>query len=141
LGNTTTEVSPSTNQSVGGTDDLLGEHAARPVLAHDETTSGHSNEKTQHGKAGGILAEHSSEKDASAVLIAGGSKDESHENGSSNTDDARSPDFFVGEVEILSNFRQKGSNGEPNEKGDEETPPDRISSLEDWILSLGYYTR
>jgi hypothetical protein len=106
-----------------------------PVLAHDESTSGNSNEQTENGKSGGAVdktsqsswdgssTEHDGEKDACTEFVASRSKDETHEDGSSHTDNRGSPELLLGKVKGDLDFRKEGGNREPDEKGNEETPP------------------
>ena len=144
LGDTTSEVTPATHKGVGSADDLLGEHTARPVLAHDEGTSGNTNEQTKDGKASGTVdetserrrdgrsAEDDGEEDAGSELVAGGSEEETHEDGSGDADNRRSPDLLLGQVEGRPDLREKRSDGEPDEEGDEETPPRAVEGTHVW---------
>jgi hypothetical protein len=135
LGDTSAEVTPTSAKGVGGTDDLSGKHTGRPVLAHDEGTSGDTNEETENGKSSGAVdetsqsswdgssAEHDGEKDAGTELVATRSKDETHEDGSSDTDNGGSPELLLGEIKGVLDLRQERGNGEPDEESNEETPP------------------
>ena len=135
LGDSTSEVTPSTDQSVGGSNNVLGEHTGGPVLAHDKSTSSNSNEKTKDGESfsgvdqsgaggrDGCTAKNDGKEDTGSVLVASRSESETHKDGSSDTDNGRSPDLFLGQAESLLDFGEKRSNGEPNEKGDKERPP------------------
>ena len=135
LGDTSSEVSPSSDKGVGGSNDLLGEHAARPVLAHDEGSTGNSNEQTEDSKSFGRVdkssagggdarnAQNDAEEDTGTVLVAGGSKNETHEDGSSDTDDGGRPDLLLGQAKRVLDLRKERSDGEPDEEGNEEAPP------------------
>jgi hypothetical protein len=104
-------------------------------LAHDKGTSGNTNEKAENGKSGGAVdktsqsswdgsnAEHDGEKNTGTELVATRSKDETHEDGSPDTDNGGSPEFLLGKVKGDLDFRKEWGNGEPDEKGNEETPP------------------
>ena len=52
-----TEVSPSSDESVRCTDDLLGKHAGRPVLAHDESASSKADEESNDSERSGAVDE------------------------------------------------------------------------------------
>ena len=135
LGDTSSKVTPSSDQSVGGSDDLTGEHSGRPVLAHDEGSSGRSDEQTKDGKTGGVAdgsgkggrdggeAKDGSHRDTGTELVTGRSKDETHEDGSTYTDNGGSPDLLLGESKIVTDLREKRGDGEPDEESAEETPP------------------
>ena len=135
LRDTSSKVSPSSDKGVGSSDDLLGEHLSRPVLAHDEGSSGNTNEKTKDGESGGAFdetstgsgdrgeAEDGSEKNTGTELVTGRSKNETHEDGSTYTDNVGGPKLFLGEIKSVLDLSEKRSNGEPNEKGNEKAPP------------------
>ena len=59
-------------------------------------------------------------------LVTQGTKEETHEDGSTNTDNARGPDFFLGKRESSTDLGKKRSDGEPDEKGNEETQPREV---------------
>merc|ERR1719446_462476 len=138
LGDTSSKVTPSSAKSVGGSDDFLAEHSGRPVLAHDEGTSGGTNEKTKDPKTGGVVdktgaggrdgstAKDGGHRNTGTPLIASRSEDETHEDGSSDSSNGGSPDLLLGKVKILLDLGQERSNGEPDEEGNEETPPRHV---------------
>ena len=135
LGNTSTEVTPATNQRVRSSDNILGEHTACPVLAHDECTTGGANEKTEDGKASrtvhqssagrgnGGTAQDDSHQDTRPVLVTHGAEEETHKDRSTNTGNGRRPDLLGGQIEIGTDLGKEGGNSEPDEKGNEETHP------------------
>ena len=57
LRHTAAEVSPSTHERIGGTDNFLGEHARRPELTHDERRSTKTDEETEDSEGGGAVHE------------------------------------------------------------------------------------
>jgi len=138
LCDTSTEVSPSTTESIGGSNDFLAEHLSGPVLAHDEGTSGESDEETKDGETGSIVdetgaggrdggkAQSGSHRNTGSPLVASRSHDESHQNGSSDTDNGGCPDLLLGQSQCFLDFTQKRSDCEPDEKGNEETPPRHV---------------
>jgi hypothetical protein len=138
LGDTSSEVSPSTDKGVGGSDNLLGEHARSPVLAHDEGTSGGSNEQTENSKTGSVVdktsagswdgstAKDNGEKDTGSDLVTEGTEEETHEDGSTDTDDRRGPELLLVQAQGDLDLGKKRSNGEPDEKGNEETQPREV---------------
>jgi len=138
LGDTSSKVTPSSAKSVGGSDDFLAEHSGRPVLAHDEGTSGGSNEKTKDGESSsgvdktsaggrdGGSAQDDGHRNTGSPLIAGRSEDETHEDGSSDSGNGGSPDFLLGEAKIRLDLSQERSDGEPDEESNEETPPRHV---------------
>ena len=140
LSDTTSKISPSSTKGVGGSDDLTGEHAARPELTHDEGTSSNTNEETKNGESSGSFdqsghggrdggeAKDDSHQDTGSVLVTGGSKDETHKDSSSNPNNRGSPDFFLGESESVADLREQRSDGEPDEKSNKETPPRAMES-------------
>jgi hypothetical protein len=107
-------------------------------LAHNEGTSCSTNEQTKDGKTGGTLdktraggrdrgeAKDTREKNTRSDLVAEGTKKESHKDGSTNTDNRRSPDFFLGQTKRIADLTKKRSDGEPDEKGDEEAQPRKV---------------
>lgn len=138
LGNTSSKVSPSSAKSVGGSDDFLAEHSGGPVLAHDEGTSSGTNEETENPKSGGGLdgsgkggrdgstAQDGGHGNTGSPLIASRSEDETHKDGSTNSGNGGSPDFLLGKVKILLDLGQERGDCEPNEEGNEETPPGHV---------------
>ena len=138
LGDTSSKVSPSSAKGVGGSDNFLAEHTRRPVLTHDKGSSSGTNEKTKDGKTIGRVdktgaggrdggsAQDGGHRNAGSPLIAGRSKDETHEDGSSDSGNGGSPDFLLGEAKIGLDFSQERGNGEPNEESNEETPPRHV---------------
>jgi len=148
LGDTSSKVPPPTNKSVGGSDDLLGEHSGSPVLAHDEGTSSGSNEQTEDGKVGsvghqtsaggwdGSTAKDGGEKNTWSDLVTEGTEEETHENGSSDTDDRRGPDFLLGQIQSGTDLGKKRGNGEPDEEGNEETQPGEVEGSHVWAREV-----
>jgi len=138
LGDTSSKVTPSSAQGVGCSDNFSAEHTGRPVLAHDEGTSGGTNEKTKDGKASGGLdktsagggdgseTEDGSHRNTGSPLVTGRSEDETHEDSTSDSDNGGSPDFLLGQTKIDLDLGKKRSNGEPNEEGDEKSPPGAV---------------
>lgn len=138
LGNTSSKVTPSSTESIGSSDYFLAEHAGSPVLAHDKGSSSGSDEETKDPKAGSIVdktgtggrngstAKNNGHRDTGSPLITGRAKDETHENCSSDSSNGRSPDLLLGEGKIISDFREKRGDGEPDEEGNEETPPGHV---------------
>lgn len=138
LGDTTSKVTPSTAKGVGGSDDFLAEHTGRPVLAHNEGSSGGTDEETKDSESGSAVdktgagsgdggsAQESGHGDSCSPLITGGSEDETHCDGSSDTNNGRSPDLLLAQSKILLDLGKKRGNGEPDEKGNEETEPREV---------------
>ena len=52
---TSTQVSPTTNQGIGGSDNTLGEHTAGPVLAHDKSSTSHTDAQSKNGESNGTV--------------------------------------------------------------------------------------
>ena len=135
LGDAATEVAPATDEGVGGTDDLLGEHAGGPVLAHDEGAADEADEETEDDEAGGGIhkagagggdgaaAQDHGEEDAGAVLVAERAEDEAHADGAGDGDDRREPDLLSVDADVGADLREERGNGEPDEEGNEEAPP------------------
>mmetsp|Transcript_30137 Transcript_30137/g.73243 ORF Transcript_30137/g.73243 Transcript_30137/m.73243 type:complete len:193 (-) Transcript_30137:616-1194(-) len=133
LSDTTAKVSPSTDEGVSSADNFFGKHTRRPVLAHDEGSSSGSNEETEDGKAGSRVDESSTggrdrcaakdegHGDTCTPLVAHGTKDETHEDGTTDTGDGRGPNFLLRETQVVTDFSEQGSNREPDEERDEET--------------------
>jgi hypothetical protein len=57
-------------------------------------------DETSTGSGDGGEAEHNGEENAGSVLVAKRPEDETHHNGTSNTNDRRSPDVLLGDSEI-----------------------------------------
>ena len=135
LGDAAAEVAPAADEGVGGTDDLLGEHAGGPVLAHDEGAADEADEETENNQAGGgvdeagagrgdgAAAQDHGEEDAGAVLVAQRAEDEAHADGASDGNHRRGPDLLLGDAEVGTDLGKEGGDGEPDEEGDEEAPP------------------
>jgi len=135
---TATQVTPTSDEGVSCTGNFLGEHARSPVLAHDKRSSGDSNEKTQGSKSTGTVdstragsrnggqAQNDGHERARTKLVAKGTEKKAHKDGTSNTDDGRGPNLLLGKAESGTDLREERRNGEPDEKGDEETPPGAV---------------
>ena len=107
-------------------------------MAHDEGSSSGSDEETKDPKAGstvdktgasgrnGSSAKNGGHRDTGSPLVAGRAEDETHENCSSDSSNGRSPDLLLGEGKIVSDFREKRGDGEPDKEGNEETPPGHV---------------
>lgn len=135
LGDTATEVAPATDEGVGGTNDLLGEHAGSPVLAHDEGTTDEADEETEDdessgrvdeagaGGGDGAAAQDHGEEDTGTVLVAHRAEDETHADGTGDGDDGGGPDLLLGDAKVRADLGKKRGDGEPDEEGNEEAPP------------------
>mmetsp|Transcript_20710 Transcript_20710/g.43335 ORF Transcript_20710/g.43335 Transcript_20710/m.43335 type:complete len:522 (+) Transcript_20710:1409-2974(+) len=132
------EVSPSSDQGVGGTDDLLGKHPRGPVLAHDkgaprapdeQPKDGETHRRVDKSRAGGgdrAQDQHHRHGDSCPPLVAGGSQHDAHKDGPGDAGDVGGPDFLVGELEVVADLAEDGGDGKPDEKGDKEAPPGAV---------------
>ena len=140
LGDTSTQVSPSTTQGIGSSNNFLGEHSGCPVLAHHKGTSSNTNEETKDGKASGTVdksstgsrdgssTEDKGKEDTGSILVTEGSEEETHEDGSTNTNNGGGPDFLLANTQVITDLREQRSNSEPDEEGNEETRPRVVES-------------
>lgn len=111
-----------------------------PCLATDEGSSGNTNEKTKDVEPCSTVDEtsaahwncsttqHSTEKDTGTIFVTTRTKDETHKDGSTDTDNVRSPEILLREVNGFLDFGQERGNGEPNEERNEESKPGAVES-------------
>ena len=144
LGDSSSEVTPSSAECVSSSNDFLGEHTAGPVLAHDEGTTGDTDEETDYSKAGGRVndtsqgggdggeAKNDHEEDTGTVLVAEGTQEETHEDGSTDSEDGGCPNLLLVEADSVTDLGQEWSDGEPDEEGDEEPPPRAVKGSHVW---------
>jgi hypothetical protein len=135
LSDATAEIAPSTRDRIGRSDNFLGEHAGRPVLAHDKGPAGNPNEEakdretrggidqTGHCRGDSRRAQDAGHEDPGAVLVAQGSQDESHEDGAADANDGRRPNFRPRQLQGGSDLAQERGDGEPDEECVEEREP------------------
>mmetsp|Transcript_49771 Transcript_49771/g.105830 ORF Transcript_49771/g.105830 Transcript_49771/m.105830 type:complete len:524 (+) Transcript_49771:444-2015(+) len=135
LGDASSEVAPATHERVGGTGDLFGEHAGGPELAADESGPAESDEEAKAGERRGAVDEagagagngarhqENSHQNTSAVLVAHGTVDESHEHGAGDGADVGRPDLLLRDLQRVLDLGEEGRDGEPDEEGREESHP------------------
>jgi len=115
-----------------------------PELAHDESTSRDTNKETKDGKSSSTVdktghgswdrgsTEDNGEKNTRTIFVASRSKDETHKDCSTNSNNRRSPDFLLGNLEGILDLRKERSNGKPDEESNEETPPRAVEGSHVW---------
>ena len=140
LGDTSTQVSPSTTQGIGSSNNFLGEHARGPVLTHHKTATSNANEETKDhktcctvdksctGSGNGSNTKDQHEQNTGTVLVTEGSKEETHEDGSTNTNNGGGPHFLFGNTQVITDLRKQRSNGKPNEESQEKGRPGEVES-------------
>ena len=113
-------------------------------MAHDESTSGDTNKETKDGKSSSTVdktghgswdrgsTEDNGEKNTRTIFVASRSKDETHKDCSTNSNNRRSPDFLLGNFEGILDLRKERSNGKPDEESNEETPPRAVEGSHVW---------
>ena len=67
-------------------------------------------------------------KERTYEFITQGTHQETHHDGTSNTDNVGGPHVFLGNAKVITNLREKGSDGKPNEERDEKAPPGAVES-------------
>jgi hypothetical protein len=144
LSDAAAKVSPSSDKGVGSSNDISGEHAAGPVLPHDEASACNTDEETNNSESIGGFdetcagcgdggdTEHDHEENTGSVLVAHGSQNETHHDGTSDTNDRRSPDILLGDPESVFTLGKERSDGEPDEKGNEEASPRAVEGAHVW---------
>ena len=117
---------------------FLGEHARGPVLAHDKGRSTESNKETKnvklasrldqtsHSTRDGSKTENNSHQNSGTILVAKRSIHETHEDGSGNRANVRSPNLLFRKTKCYLDLRKKRGDGEPNEECSEETHPREV---------------
>lgn len=114
---------------------LLGKHARAPELARHKRGTSNTNggtkgrqtssrvDKADARRGKGSNTEQETHKDTGSQLVTQGPHEETHQNSRTNTNNVGRPHILLGDTNVVTDFAQKGGNGEPNEKGNEETPP------------------
>ena len=138
LGDSTAQIAPSGHEGVGTAHHIAGKHAGGPVLAHDKGPPGNANKEPEDRESNGRVdqsgarcgnrggAQNNGKEDTGSVLVARRSEDETHKDGSTDSENGRRPDLLFAQIQRLLNLGLKRSNGKPNEKGHKEGPPGAV---------------
>jgi hypothetical protein len=89
----------------------------------DDSQSSRRLNDTRQSRGDGSKAKNTGKEDASSVLVTQRTKNEAHNNGPSNADNGRCPNFLLGQIQRGANLGKERRNGKPNEKCDKERPP------------------
>jgi hypothetical protein len=104
-------------------------------LATDKGSSGNTNEKTKDIKSSSSVdktsaadrncskAQNDTEKDTGTPFVTTRTKDETHKDGTTNTNNVRSPKVLLGEVKGFLDFWQERGDREPDEESNKKGEP------------------
>lgn len=104
-------------------------------MAGDEGTASETDEETDNGQTSGGVdeagqgswdgspAKDHGKWDSWSVLVAHRTEKETHEDGSSDTNNGGGPDLLLGEPKGILDLTKKGGDSEPDEEGNEKSPP------------------
>ena len=117
-------------------------------MTHDECSSGNTDEQTKDDETGrgvdqtgtgggdGCHTKDDCEQNTGSDLGTERTKDETHDDGTSDSDDVGCPNLFLGQAESVADFGQKRSDGEPDEECDEESPPGAVECSHVWTCKV-----
>lgn len=129
------EVSPSGGDTVGGADDGGREHGAHPELSGDEGCEREAGEEPDEEEGNGVVGnggevdgrggdeDEGGGGEARAEEVAGGSHDDTGEDGTGDGGDAGIADVGGGEVEVVADDGDERRRGEARHEAGEEGDP------------------